>query len=160
MSFFKKDKEMWKLWDISANKKLVRKYPFLLINSYKGKEKYISTWADYFPKGWWKAFGEEFCKELKAEWKKLPRARRKAFTIMQIKEKYNELRVYTFSSTKEIDEVIKKYERLSPLFCAQCGERATKVTTGYNISLCDKCFEEINDTDFTPIEIWLDIGEV
>ena len=51
---------------------LCQKYKFLkMYNVYTGKFcGYRSTWYDFIPSGWKKAFGKDLCKELKKALKK------------------------------------------------------------------------------------------
>lgn len=78
------------------------------------------------------------------------------FHVRQIKEKYGIMRFYWCwkdrdynddetkdirELTKEINDIISKYEKISEKTCAICGKEATKITTGWIIPVCDYCFE-------------------
>lgn len=95
---------------------------------------------DAIPAGWNKAFGKQMLKELGDAVHKLPKIDRRDFRIMQIKEKYGSLQVYTNYGTNEIYDVLAKYEDLSYRICIDCGKHATKLTGGYILPYCDECF--------------------
>lgn len=107
------------------------------------------TELDAMELGWRKTFGIQMCKEirtalLKKGWKYLFNYR-----ILQIKEKYGTLRWYDANSTKEIFEIIDKYENLSYHTCINCGKPATKISTGWICPYCDNC---IGDRNYTEIK--------
>lgn len=109
------------------------------------------TELDAMPDSWRKAFGIQMCKEIrealikKLGWKGLFRYR-----IMQIKEKYGDLRWYDGNSCHEVFEIIDKYSELSSRTCISCGKPATWLSTGWISPYCDDC---IGDTPRkTPIK--------
>lgn len=106
------------------------------------------TELDAMDKGWRKAFGIQMCKEIKAELKKHPDLMKK-YRIMQIKEKYGSLCWYDNYSTKEIFDIIMKYEEISARTCIVCGKPATKISTGW---ICPYCDEHIGDRSYTEIK--------
>lgn len=61
--------------------------------------------------------------------------------FVQIKEKFGNLRVYMAGdTTKEIYDVIEKYERLSGKVCEICGKAGSKTKNrSYVQTLCDSC---------------------
>lgn len=134
------------------NKSLCDRYPFL-IPRYEwsdeiawGKDipKYSYTLAEDFPAGWWKAFGIMLCEELRDD---LIRCNYLyEFRIVQIKEKFGELRVYTGSlpmSSKAFD-IIDKYSHLSQNICIICGRPdVPMINTGWISPYCYKCFKKI-----------------
>ena len=125
---------------VEENKKLCEKYPFL-----KCDEDYETTWADDMPKGWWLAFGEMICEEIKAE---LIRCRfLDEYQIVQIKEKFGELRWYDNGIPHgcKVWDIIKKYSHLSENICAACGKPDVPVMTwGLLLPLCE---EHANNKD-------------
>lgn len=128
---YKVDKETRK-----ANKKLVKKYLWLLPrNRWTGKVvddyNYEYTELDDMPIGWRIAFGDNFVRDLDVAYKKLPRKARKYFRIMQIKEKWGELRVYLSGYNDDIDEVISKYTKLSRTTCISTGEPTKYALKGW-----------------------------
>ena len=60
-------------------------------------------------------------------------------TFEQIKEKWGELCLYA-SATKEIRDVLDKYELLSSCYCINCGKPARYRTTGWVEYYCEDCF--------------------
>ena len=119
---------------VEENKKLCEKYPFL-----KCDDDYKYTWADDMPKGWWMAFGEMLCNEIKAElikWKFLDE-----YQIVQIKEKYGELRWYDNGVPNgcKVWDIISKYSVLSENICIVCGKPdVPAMTYGWICPLCEK----------------------
>ena len=98
------------------------------------------TELDSMDKGWRKAFGMNFCKDLRKAliktggYKLLFR-----FRILQIKEKYGRLEVYCIGYNDEINKVISKYSKLSEKTCIRCGKPATWISKGWISPYCDNC---------------------
>ena len=74
------------------------------------------------------------------------------FEILQIKEKYGIMRCHWCwkdrdydddeisdlnELSKEIDNIVNKYEKISAKTCVVCGNPATKMTTGWIMPVCD-----------------------
>ena len=136
------------------NKQLCEQYPFLLPrNIWTDKIPkdfdYSYTELDAMPDGWRKAFGLQMCEELKQELIKINKM--DEFRIVQIKEKFGELRFYTNWVTDEIEAIINKYTKLSKKTCINCGKPATVITTGWISPFCNDCIKDIND-NYEPIE--------
>ena len=100
------------------------------------------TELDAMPSGWRKAFGIQMCKEikhalLKAGW----REGLYKYRIVQIKEKYGELRWYDEYSYVDVQKIIQKYEYISERTCIECGELATGYTPieYWKSPYCDNC---------------------
>lgn len=130
-----------------ANYELCMKYPILIPrNRFTGKEvddyQYEFTELDGMPKGWRIAFGEQWAKEIQDAINLLPEEDREKARITDIKEKYGCLRTYFSGYTDEMNEVISKYELMSERICIDCGQPATKITTGWISPFCDKCVEK------------------
>ena len=107
------------------------------------------TELDAMESGWKKAFGIQMCKEIRAAllrqgWKALFKYR-----IIQIKEKFGELRWYDEFSTQDIQDIISKYEDISRHTCIVCGKPATKMSTSW---ICPFCNEHIGNRDYTEIK--------
>lgn len=117
---------------VIENNKLIEKYPFLKID---GESKY--NMLDDMPEGWRKAFGEKFCDELYELVKKADLLNK--FRIVQIKEKFGALRVYSNTYTDDILDLFNRYELLSETICIECGKPATKITLGWISPYCDDC---------------------
>ena len=96
------------------------------------------TELDAMPCGWRKAFGIQMCKDLRKQlWKE---GNLFKYRITQIKEKWGVLCWYNESASKEVYEIIKKYEKLSRNICIVCGKPATKISDGWISPYCDKHF--------------------
>lgn len=119
---------------VEENRKLCEKYPFL-----KYDDSYKSTWADDMPMGWWIAFGEMMCDEIKAElvkWNFLDE-----YQVIEIKEKWGYLHWYDngIPSGCKVWDIIEKYATLSESICIQCGKPDVPVMTwGWIIPLCQE----------------------
>lgn len=134
------------------NKELIEKYPFLLPRNVWTDEPiedydYSYTELDNMPDGWRIAFGEQLCAELM----ETLGDNVKDYFIIQIKEKYGELRWYSDWTTNEVEDIIDKYTELSRKTCIKCGKPATKVSLRWISPWCDDCAKKIHDT-FKPIE--------
>lgn len=98
------------------------------------------TELDWMSLGWKKAFGLDFCKDLKKAIIKTAGYRELyKFRILQIKEKYGRLEVYCLGYNKEINKVISKYSKLSEKTCVVCGKPATWISNGWISPYCDDC---------------------
>ena len=136
--------------DIIKNKELIEKYPFLKpTNVWTGEPikdyDYSYTYLDDMPKGWKKAFGVSFCEDLMAAMKKSPKYEEilKKYRILQVKEKFGELRWYDNGHTKEMGQVIYIYEHISTRTCITCGKINVPIyDDGWICPECDECFEE------------------
>jgi hypothetical protein len=67
---------------------------------------------------------------------------RKEFKVVQVKEKFAELRVYIYGGNDKIDALIDKATVQSLNTCEQCGKvPATQNRTGWMKTLCIECRE-------------------
>jgi hypothetical protein len=108
------------------------------------------TELDAMPYGWRKAFGIQMCKDIKnALINELGYKGLFNYRISQIKEKFGSLRWYDNGGTKNIHNIIDKYEDLSYKTCINCGKPATKISQGWISPYCDDC---IGDRIYTEIE--------
>ena len=63
--------------------------------------------------------------------------------IVQVKEKFAQLRVYLNYYYKEIEDLIEEYTEKSVHICELCGETGeTRNLHGWYMTLCDKHYEE------------------
>lgn len=92
------------------------------------------------PLGWQK-FLREMVDELYEE---IVRSNLDEYSVEQSKEKYGELRWYDYGGNKKTNEIVARYESISPAFCIHCGKPATKATKGWITYVCDECFNEKN----------------
>ena len=141
------------------NYELCMKYPILVPRHvWTGEEvedyDYSYTKLDAMPEVWKNTFGEQWVAEVQEVVNKLSEADRDKVYITDIKEKYGRLETYFSYYTDELDEIIKKYYKISRSICIQCGKPATKVTTGWINSYCDDCAEK-----FAKYEYFADINE-
>lgn len=132
------------------NRYLCTKYPWLIpTNLWTGKEieNFDYTWTelDYVPDGWYIAFGEQMCSEI-AEVLAKTKDKNFKYQIIQIKEKFGELRWYDNGAPEDIyDEltnIIEKYTELSKKTCIFCGKPATQISTGWVVPWCDDCVKQ------------------
>lgn len=134
------------------------KYPFLRIKDnstcpWNEENSDDVCWFDEIPFGWVKAFGKEMCDELLATLGKYV----DDFIILQMKEKFGELRVYwafedkdyTATETEEIGEIqlkvhniIDKYASISARTCVECGKEAVYMTEQWVLPYCAECAPE------------------
>ena len=145
-------------------KEWVAKYPFLRFKDnsccpWENTEEVQSCWIFDLPEGWIKSFGEQMCGELRDALGEHVND----FIIGQMKEKFNELRLYWHWEDKDytdeeaeelnrlynvIENIIDKYAKISYNTCTVCGKPANKWTTsGWIASFCDKCYERMNRRD-------------
>ena len=58
------------------------------------------------------------------------------YHILEIKEKYGQLRWY---DTGGVDEITEKYLKISERICVECGKPATRQSTHWICPYCDDC---------------------
>lgn len=101
------------------------------------------TELDSMDKGWRKAFGLDFCRDLRKALIKIGGYKLLYdFRILQIKEKYGRLEVYCIGYNDEINKVISKYSKLSERTCVRCGKPATWISKGWISPYCDDCIPD------------------
>lgn len=145
----KKHKENKRI--LLQNKKLCKRYPWLIIDGY-----YDCIELDCMPRGWRKAFGDLWCEDVDREIRMghllegvYP------FKVLQLKEKYGQFRQYFSISTKELERIISNYETISEYVCVWCGKLDSPIINnhGWYEPLCRKCYEKWvknNSEYFTP----------
>lgn len=129
------------------NKKLFKRYPFLMIRDWKTDEPIYPdfTYLDDMPIGWRKAFGIQMCEEIREVLIKGNYLNN--YRVAQVKEKWAELRWYDegapSSIYRELQDVIDKYTELSRKTCIYCGRPATtKLSCGWIDPFCTECAEK------------------
>ena len=67
----------------------------------------------------------------------------KALEVVQVKEKYAELRVYTNAYWETIENLIDEYTKKSKHICEWCGKKGKiRNDNGWYTTLCNKCHEK------------------
>ena len=138
--------------------KWVAKYPFLRFKNnaccpWENTKKVESCWIFDLPTGWINTCAKDMCDELLETLGKYA----DDFVILQLKEKFNEIRLYwkwndRKYTDEELDEmnqmnntirnILQKYAKISYNTCTVCGNPATKWATDCWIaSYCDKCYK-------------------
>ena len=122
------------------NQKLIQKYPFLMPDV----ANYDYTWNELesgMPKGWWKRFGIPLCEDLREVLVKNDCIDK--YRIMQVKEKYGQLRIYALDEPEEWRDHMWAWEYISEHTCVNCGKFPIAMINDAWISpWCDKCFIE------------------
>ena len=140
----------------TENKKLIERYPFLLprnrlTGAFPNDFDFEFTKLDAMPDGWRIAFGIDICREIMEELVRNDCVDR--YRIMQIKEKYGELRWYSHGGTERIRrEIIPRYEKLSRRTCIKCGQPATLVSTGWISPWCSTCANKYPHQHYVDVD--------
>ena len=147
------------------NKKLVKKYYWLAPREFNWnggigniRKDYDYSWIMWgWCNGWDKTFGQIFMEELGEAIKK---SGQKNFSILQLKEKYGQLRCYTSGTTSEVHNIIQKYEVVSEHICMDCGCEAPMIEEHrWLFVCCPDCYKKLirrrelcrsNKEGFTP----------
>ena len=100
-------------------------------------------WLNLIPPGW-----ENLARKMIQECEAI----NPSYQIADMKEKWGELRVYSFikdyndndwlipsHNDEEIDKIEIKYIEQSSKTCCICGKPATKISTGWICPYCDDC---------------------
>jgi len=123
--------------------KIMKKYWFFRCD--KSIRESLMVFGFECDKGWYSLI-DNFCKELKKLIEsKYPEYKtgELQFEIIQVKEKYGRLCIYTNFSNDDIDRLIEKYEELSQVTCEMCGNRGKlRKYKGWYKTLCDKCYKK------------------
>ena len=101
--------------------------------------------------GWNKAFGKQFLKELKQQLIKDKMLYK--WRITDIKEKWGRLQLYCNYGSKELYQIIRKYENLSWNYCIYCGKPTEVISTGWISPYCKECAEK-NHLKYVEKEKW------
>lgn len=121
-------------------------------NQYEWLKSYDGSfnWYDSIPKGWRIAFGEMMVKEIDDVVKKnnIEVGGDFGFRILEIKEKWGELRVYCGTYEEEIERIIDNYSVLSGNICISCGKPDVPYTKGYILPICKECFDKDYSGDY------------
>ena len=122
----------WMNDTVKENKELCKLYPFLDCD-----RTYNFTWLDSVPIGWQESF-LRMCQTLEPF--------KEDFEILEIKEKYGQLRVYILTDNEvdeygvtyaQVEEVINSYCKSTISICPACGKEKSKEKY-----LCEDCIKE------------------
>ncbi len=130
------------------NKRLCKKYPWLIPrNRFSDKicwvaHPYDYTELDSMPNGWCKAFGDLWCEDIQQILEKNNYVDK--LRIMQIKEKFGQLRTYFGPIPKEMDDLIWAYELISEYVCVRCGRLDSPIINNYGWyePICRTCYNK------------------
>lgn len=141
----------------------IEKYPWLrLLNMYTGKLYVNHDAMDEMPFGWKIAFGEMMCEELDQVIRK--HALVDKFIVLQIKEKFGQLKFYhNYRDIDEINMIVEKYSLISAYVCIHCGQPQAKILNlGWIQPICRKCFSEkhANDEKYDYDSLAVDFPEM
>lgn len=121
------------------------------------------TEMDAMEYGWRKAFGKQLLKDVKTELKSKGLLHK--YRITQIKEKWGELCWYDSGGTKELFDILRKYERLSYRTCYNCGKPAKyRTVRGWILPYCEDCIsqDDLDDRNYRTVKEnetgWVEIG--
>jgi len=95
--------------------------------------------------GWWPIL-KSLCGQIQhqIDWKAKQGHHVPQVVVTQIKEKFGGLRFYYDGGNEYIDGLVSMAESWADHTCETCGKPATKKTTGYIKTVCDKHYEEFN----------------
>jgi len=123
-------------------KKLKEEMPYLIPGDYHGNKidcDYIEGQYD-IPEGWLRLY-IQMCKDIKEPLEKAGLLDK--FYFAQVKEKYDELTVYTYNSIEEVEDIIEDYAYMSYFICNNCGKLGDYViTSGWISTYCKDCFTD------------------
>lgn len=123
----------WMNDTVQENKKLCELYPFLDCD-----RTYEFTWLDSVPIGWQESF-LSMCQKLDPF--------KEDFKILEIKEKYGQLRVYFWTDDEvdeygeiynQVEEIINSYCNSTTTICLACGKEKSKKKY-----LCEDCMRKV-----------------
>lgn len=127
-------------------KEIYKEFPFLIP---KNDPNYDYTFLQLeIPVGWYNLF-LQMCGDIKCVLERYNLI--DVFEFEQVKEKWGGLRCYysfgfNYDSgcSKEIQDILYKYEYMAKLICTQCGDIATYTTcSGWISPYCDKCINSL-----------------
>ena len=118
-------------------KRLTEKYPKMFSQPYGG----IAVGP-----GWWPII-ENLCATIQGhiDWWNKNHDKHPAVeqvVVGQIKEKFGELRFYYDGGDDRVYGMVRMAENWAAHICEDCGNKATKKTTGWIKTVCDQHFEE------------------
>ena len=149
-------------YSVEDNKKLIKKYPWLLPhNVWTGKPiedyDYSYTELDDMSDGWRIAFGDLLCEEIQTELEKYNFV--DEYRIVELKSKYGSMRLYDngYPQGSNIPDIIGKYSLLSEYICEICGDLDVPSTNGWITPICKECIKKLNYKN--PEKYWDEIDK-
>lgn len=136
-------------------KLLVERYPFLLprnVFTDKLPEDYDYTYIKYLeiPEGWNKLFFQ-LCEDIRQPLIEANYLNK--FRLAQVKEKFNELRVYHYGAPEAVEDIIRKYEVMARYICSYCGKPAEYETCELHIeSFCSNCRKDLIGCGYSAVK--------
>jgi hypothetical protein len=131
------------------NKKLCKRYPFLIPRSvWDGKVSkdydYSYTEYDWLEPGWRIGFGKFWLEDLRAVLVK--NRLLYDFYFEDLKEKYGQFVQFPNIASREIYDVIDKYEYISQYICYNCGNPYSGLVNCYGLiePICKDCWDKNN----------------
>ena len=123
-------------------------YPFLVVREYFEAD--IQTTApddiifygEYDLPDGWKLLFLQMCEDIR---KASTIAELQSLRIIQVKEKFGEIRCYISGGNPAIDTIIDNYSYLSGYICRSCGNIATVVSQSWISPWCNTCKRDIQD---------------
>ena len=130
------------------------RFPFLRVTN-NSVEPWLTeedSWIDAIPIGWQASFFADMCNELMLVLGDCVND----FEIIQLKEKYGEIRAYWGwkdidrgytpweqqvhkNLVERIEGILNKYAIISAHTCVKCGKQSTHYTQPWILPLCDEC---------------------
>lgn len=138
---------------VEHNKELVEQFPFLIPRNNSTdllpeNYDYSYTLLDDVEDGWQMIF-LDMCTKIKKSL--VESGNLDDFRIIQIKEKYGFMTIYTIGATKVVEDIIKNYSNMSGSICIKCGKPATKLSTGWISPFCNDCAKLKKNEKFISI---------
>lgn len=124
---------------------LMNKYPWIRYDDpYPEPTDEPMTFLDWIPKGWTEAFGDILCEEMDAAIKAA--GIENEFHVEEAKEKYGALVLFFSPTSKELNDIERRYRAISETVCCNCGEihDVRMITRGWVSPYCRKCFVKLN----------------
>lgn len=90
------------------------------------------------------ADGKDVYKWVKDYFAREPTDPYKGFQVLQVKEKFGSLRIYTNFSDEYVDGILDMVESISYKTCEHCGNAGTPNDSGWIVTLCVDCRIEYN----------------
>lgn len=127
---------------------VVALYPFLVVRDYFEADlpepslKETTFYGEYDLPDGWKLLFLQMCEDIR---KASTPVELQSLRIVQVKEKFGEIRCYISGGTSAIDTIIDNYSYVSGYICRRCGNIATVVSQSWISPWCNTCKRDIQD---------------